>query len=72
MSINAHEMSWLTVEKHARNDIEASRDALEQAGMSVEVAENLRGRIAAMRDILKLADQQSDSSLQTSVDYMQI
>ncbi len=70
MIVNPHEMSWLAVEKHARTEIERHRDRLETEGLMDTETQFIRGKIAALRDVLKLADQQSSDTHIPTVDYM--
>lgn len=51
--IDKHSSEWLEIRRWVEQQIEASRDRLEQPG---DVIEFERGRIAALRDLLRLVD----------------
>jgi hypothetical protein len=70
MIVNPHEMSWLAVEAYARKEIERHRDRLETDGLMDTESQFLRGKIAALRDVIRLADQQSSDTHIPTVDYM--
>jgi len=51
MTIERTSSTWITIDAWAKDAIEAARDNLENADDSEE-----RGRIAALRELLRLAD----------------
>lgn len=72
MKINQHEMSWLTVAKHAADEIEKRRGQLERRGLSETDTEFERGAIDALRGVLALAETDTDRIPTTPIDYMRI
>lgn len=69
--IAVHERSWLTVESHAKAEIARLGARLEQTGLAQELTENLRGQIAALRGVLKLAEEESERTVTGAFDYLQ-
>ena len=54
--IDPHSATWLAVRERADKGVSTALDALSTEGTSERDADTLRGRIAAYRDILKLAE----------------
>jgi len=63
MSIEPFSLTWMTIDEWARGEIEDARDNLEEYD-----DEALRGRIAALRELLALGDSEQKEEI-TSVDY---
>jgi hypothetical protein len=55
--------SWLAVKAHCLAEIEAARARLEAFGMSAEAAEAERGRIAALRGVLRMEASMPDAPM---------
>ena len=55
-TINTHDQTWATIEAWARRRITELHEANEQTGRTVDLTENTRGRIAALRELLALPE----------------
>lgn len=55
-NIDKESLTWRTVSAWAETEIAAAQDHLEQAGLPPEPTEHQRGRIAALRDLLRLTE----------------
>jgi len=60
--IDPTSQTWLALDKGLRKHIEDAHAALEAPGLPVAETENLRGRIAAYRQILSLGQPQPELS----------
>lgn len=56
--IDKYSGTWAAIQEHARARIEALRDELERTADNEE-SQMIRGAIAELRDLLKLADAQA-------------
>lgn len=54
MTIDRNSRTWGAVEAHCQLEIDRATALLEQHGQTVEVTEYQRGRIAALRSVLRL------------------
>lgn len=54
--ISKQSAEWQAVEKACRDEIAKSLDALAVTGTATDAGENLRGRIAFARDLLRLVE----------------
>ncbi|WP_375188412.1 hypothetical protein [Sphingobium yanoikuyae] len=70
--IATHEESWRAVEAHTKAEIEKLRDALERHPLSDADTSFLRGKIAALRGVLALAETESSWTPTAPVDYMKM
>lgn len=60
---------WPEVRDHCNKFIEASRRTLEQPGLSGPESDTERGRIAALREVLRLADPAPETPSTDTFDY---
>lgn len=56
MTIDLHSATWLAVKALAEKETTQALDAIASEGIKERDADTLRGRIAAFRAVLKLAD----------------
>lgn len=61
--IDPNSRTWKAVERHADSRIVRSRATLESHGTTMETTEYERGRIDAMKELLRLAEDPSESPL---------
>jgi hypothetical protein len=53
MAIDPHSADWKAVKAHAEKEIERARERLEVPGLPAADTEHERGRIAALKKLLK-------------------
>jgi len=53
--IETHSETWVTVKDWAQAELDRARNNLESTGLDMIETENLRGRAAALRQLLSLA-----------------
>lgn len=58
--IDLHSFAWVAVSHHAEQELQAAREKLELRGIEHGHSEYLRGKIAALRDILALPERDSE------------
>lgn len=56
LEIDVHSSTWLALKERMDKDIAAARIALETKGLSPTDTEYHRGRISALRDLLRLPE----------------
>lgn len=54
MAIEEHSPTWRAVKAFAEREIADAHEQLETTGLGIAETENVRGRIAALRDLLGL------------------
>jgi hypothetical protein len=67
--IEKHSATWSAIGTWARKELDIACIELEQTGLAPSSTENLRGRIGALRDLLRLADEAKPVSQSDGVDY---
>lgn len=56
IDIDIHSLTWRSVEAWAEDEISQTHERLEQTGLTQQATEYERGRIAALRDLLRLKE----------------
>lgn len=58
--IDLNSFAWVAVSHHAEKELQSARDKLEKRGTEHGQSEYLRGKIAALQEILALPERDSD------------
>ena len=67
--IDKHSATWRHVVALASEGLEVAISRIETLGVGPDETENLRGRIAALREILAMADEPEQRTVETGAGY---
>ena len=69
MIIDRHSETWRTVTAWAEAELIKASERIEALGVVLEETENLRGRIAVLRELLRMQDDPEQCVMETTEDY---
>lgn len=67
--IDRHSETWRDVAAWADSELAKASERIETLGVELAETENLRGRIACLRELLSLADEPEQRVIEATEDY---